>query len=401
MEANATLAQARHEMRERRELRRRSCGLRLLGVGARVKSLEILDVKTLVDFRVLDASVPTEREAWIAQWHAWPEREVMAHPDYVALFTATGQRALCATAGTPAGGALFPFILRPLSLEPWATSDETRSDLTTPYGYGGAFCWGDTTTLSADFWPAFGDWARERGVVNLFARLSLFPEQQIDFDGTVTERQSNVVRTLGLPAEDLWRDYAHKVRKNVSKARRSGLNVEIDEDAARLANFLTIYSATMDRRAARSDYYFSESFFRTLAERLPGQYAFFHVLHQDRIVSTELVLVSATHMYSFLGGTLKDAFDLRPNDLLKHAVIEWGAARGKRAFVLGGGYGADDGIFRYKLSFAPTGAVPFRIGTRIFDASANSELIAARTEWARSLGEDWQVRDDFFPAYRA
>ena len=32
--------------------------------------------------------------------------------------------------------------------------------------------------------------------------------------------------------------------------------------------------------------------------------------------------------------------------------------------VLGGGYGADDGIFRYKRSFAPHGLVPFFVGRR-------------------------------------
>ena len=33
--------------------------------------------------RVLDASVPEERSAWLALWERWPGREVFAHPDYV------------------------------------------------------------------------------------------------------------------------------------------------------------------------------------------------------------------------------------------------------------------------------------------------------------------------------
>ncbi|MCK4783071.1 MAG: hypothetical protein KAV87_04920 [Desulfobacteraceae bacterium] len=36
--------------------------------------------------RVLDASIPDQREKWLRAWHAWPSREVMAHPDYVRLF---------------------------------------------------------------------------------------------------------------------------------------------------------------------------------------------------------------------------------------------------------------------------------------------------------------------------
>ena len=38
--------------------------------------------------------------------------------------------------------------------------------------------------------------------------------------------------------------------------------------------------------------------------------------------------------------------------------------------MLGGGYGADDGIFRYKRSFAPHGLVPFFVGRRVLAAGA-------------------------------
>ena len=80
------------------------------------------------------------------------------------------------------------------------------------------------------------------------------------------------------------------------------------------------------------------------------------MLSEGRVVSTELVFVAAEHVYSFLGGTLTEALELRANDLLKHEIIRWARDAGRKTFVLGGGYGAADGIFRYKLSFAPKGA---------------------------------------------
>jgi hypothetical protein len=59
--------------------------------------------------------------------------------------------------------------------------------------------------------------------------------------------------------------------------------------------------------------------------------------------------------------------------------------------VLGGGYGADDGIFRYKRSFAPRGLVPFFTGSRILEPELYDELTAR-------VGN---TRDGaFFPAYR-
>jgi CelD/BcsL family acetyltransferase involved in cellulose biosynthesis len=115
------------------------------------------------------------------------------------------------------------------------------------------------------------------------------------------------------------------------------------------------------------------------------------VLHGDRVVSSELALVSATSAYSFLGGTREDAFALRPNDLLKVELIRWAKAAGRQRFVLGGGFEADDGIFRYKRSFAPHGLVPFEIGTRVLRPDVYDEL-TRRAGGPREPG--------FFPAYR-
>lgn len=351
-------------------------------------------------FRVLKASEPADARRWLEAWQRWPGKEVSAHPEYVRLFSRAEDRALCATLELDGGGILYPIIQRPLAAEAWSRPGETASDLTTPYGYGGAFVWGTGVAHAETFWDAFDAWARDEGVVTSFARLSLFEEQLLPFRGDVEMRQQNVVRSLALDADAMWRDYAHKVRKNVNRARQSGLRVEVDTEGQRLTEFLDIYAKTMDRRDALSAYRFSSEFFATIVRDLRGSFAFFHVIHGDRIVSTELVLVSDHHVYSFLGGTLEDAFELRPNDLLKHQVIEWARDQGKRAFVLGGGYGSDDGIFRYKASFAPTGVVPFRIGKRVHDDVAVGRLVDDRRAHASRAGTAWEPTLGFFPPYR-
>ncbi len=354
-----------------------------------------------MNVRILDASLPDDRAAWLAAWQAWPGHEVAAHPVYVERFTRDCDRALAVVMeGSDAtGGVLYPFILRPLSAEPWAPPGETRCDVITPYGYGGPWAWGHGREQSEAFWDAWDAWALGEGrVVSAFARLALFPEQLLpDFRGEVLDRMPNVVRSLELDDDALWYDYAHKVRKNVNRARKHGLTCEVDATGARLEEFLAIYERTMDRRKATAGFYFGRAFFEAIIEALPGSYAFFHVLDGDRVVSTELVLASPEVLYSFLGGTEEDAFPMRPNDLLKHEVIRWGRDTGRRSFVLGGGYGAADGIFRYKLAFAPSGEVMFRVGRRIVDAAACEELLAYR----RAHEPDFEPAPDFFPPYRA
>ena len=191
--------------------------------------------------------------------------------------------------------------------------------------------------------------------------------------------------------DEMLMDFEHKVRKNLKKAEASGLEIRIDTAGHDLTDFLRIYRATMDRNHAENEYYFSEDFYRQI-NTMNGHFAYFHVLYQGMVISTELVLMGTDTMYSYLGGTDEEYFAHRPNDFLKYHIIRWGFEHGYRQFVLGGGYGADDGIFRYKKSFAPEGIVRFYTGQAVFDSTGYDALCALRTDLPNS---------GFFPRYRA
>ena len=325
---------------------------------------------------------------WLAHWSAWPEREVWAHPGYVSLYEDESTRALCAAWRSGEGCVLYPFLLRDLRVEPFVVE---ASDTITPYGYGGPFFWGrERDAVARGFWDAFGSWAEGGSVVSEFVRLSLFEDGLLPYPGEREERLVNVVRELEPSADELWMDFEHKVRKNVKKARRSGVRVEFDDEGRRLDDFLRLYGHTLERREAPGRYRFPREFFETIAGRLPGQFVYAHALVGERVVSSELALLSEGAGYSFLGGTDSDAYDLRPNDLLKHELILRLKESGKRRFVLGGGYRPDDGIFRYKRSFAPHGLVPFLVGRRVLEPQLYRELSAR-------LGGG---EPGYFPAYR-
>lgn len=355
-------------------------------------------------FAVWDAADPKGFESWVSHWESWPGREVYAHPEYVCLFSDEASRALCAAWRSDRGCVLYPFLLRDIAAEPFCGEAMTQVfDIVTPYGYGGPFLWGkrDPDDLADRFWSAFSEWAMRQPVVSEFIRFTLFPEDVLDYPGEREERLMNVVRNLDIDGERIWMDYEHKVRKNVNKARRNGVRVEIDLSGERLDEFLNIYSGTMDRRQASKGYYFPRRFFESLRDYLPGQFAYFHALHEGKVVSTELVLVSAESVYSFLGGTDGGAFDLRPNDLLKHEIILWARENGKRRFVLGGGYLPEDGIFKYKKSFSPSGCVPFHVGRRVLDQDLYAILVDRKRQWALGGGREWEPRPGYFPEYRA
>jgi hypothetical protein len=386
-----------------------------------------------MSFTVWHAGDPAERAEWLRAWSEWPEREVFAHPAYAELYETETDRALCAAWRDGASTVLFPLLARAIPLA------ARHCDLSTPYGYGGPFVWGETgdpgnlhrghgqagnpaeatppslphveairnprpqlgaapPSLPLQFWPAYERWTRELGAVSEFVRFNLFPEALLgSYPGEKVCRTMNVVRALDVSPEELWQDFDYKVRKNVKRARLSGIRIVHDPEGARIDDFLRIYRGTMARRHASGTYDFPAEFFRRIQSHLPGCHTWFHAVLEGVTIATELVLLSPHRAYSFLGGTDERYFAQRPNDLLKVAIIEWCRDTGRRAFVLGGGYEPSDGIFRYKLSFAPHGQREFHIGKRILDQDAYAALIASR----RGADPGWQPHPGYFPAYRA
>lgn len=358
-----------------------------------------------VAFHILNYAVPDEKRIWADVWNAWPMREVHAHPGYVGLY-ADGKKchALCAFFESPGGRVLYPFVLRDISLEPyWTVNIGPAWDIVTPYGYGGPFVWGngDFTRIADEFWPHFDAWAAQQCVVSEFVRFALFKENLLPYPSDPKEILQNVVRDLDADQNSIWMDFKHKVRKNVKRAQSNDIIIELDTTGKRFDDFFQIYNSTMDRRKADKAYYFNRSYFDAIHHDLVGNFIYFHAIHEGKVISTELILLSDQNVYSFLGGTDITSFSLRPNDLLKYEIIIWAKKHGKKRFILGGGYQPGDGIYEYKFSFAPNGSIPFFVGHRILLKDLYDKLITNRSLLAESQGIEWFPRPDYFPQYRA
>ncbi len=263
-------------------------------------------------------------------------------------------------------------------------------DLSTPYGYGGFWFEGVNRSRVEEEYLTF---CREAGYISEFVRFHLYSNYQDVFQGELEHRTHNIVRDLTPSMEEILHDFEYKVRKNLKRAESVGLKVEIDTSGRRLLEFLEIYQGTMQRNNAKDSFRYPREFFDRL-NLMQGNYVYLHALHDDKVISTELVLYGSENCYSFLGGTDSRYFAFRPNDFLKYEIIKWAREKKLKRFILGGGYGADDGIYQFKKSFAPQGSVDFYIGKRIFDQSKYNKLLEIRKEGGSEL--DTQ----FFPLYR-
>lgn len=269
---------------------------------------------------------------------------------------------------------------------------EKYYDIITPYGYGGF--WGDIKDYE-QLYQEYNNYCRSNDYICEFVRFELFSDAYKFYDGKIESQSHNVIRNLKNPVEEIWMEFKQKVRKNVKRAIKNNLEILVENTDEHLQDFLNIYYSTMERCDADTKFYFSDKFFESLIS-MKENIMFFYVLSKGKVISTELVIYGAENAYSYLGGTYKEYFELRPNDFLKFEIIKWAHDRGLKNFVLGGGYGHDDGIFQYKSCFAPKGIYDFYIGKKIFDLDKYNELCGIR---GISVAME-SLDTGFFPKYR-
>lgn len=345
-----------------------------------------------VPLQILHASDPDARHEWLDAWERLG-REPFAHPGFMELLAdRDGKSVLLLDIEKDTG---LPLVIRTVGQRPGALP--TR-DAISPYGYGGPF--GGNKESRASLLREAVDWARNERLASVFLRLSLgVVTQQQSADYTVLESGPNVRVDLRRSFDQVWMAFDPKVRKNAKKAERNGCQVEVLPGRGRPREFVQVYHSTLSRREARAQYWYGDEFFDGL-EETGVEVEYYIVRDKDaRIVSVEAVLISDENYYSFLGGTLADAFALAPNDLLKCEIVRRAIARQRKYFVLGGGPtgSVDDGVFRYKRSFARTGVTPFLTLRSITSREEFARLVASRME-----DVDWETECSRpgFPRYR-
>lgn len=337
----------------------------------------------MTDLDAWSGSVPAERAEWLSALQDWSDAPPAAFPSYLELLAPAGAELVLLHRRTASRTTVMPLALRRIP------DGDGLLDAVGPYGYGSAF----STTGGADpaFWAAAAEWARDRGLVSVVARLPVAGSVHVEWPFDRHEVGHNVVRSV-VGWDDYWQDVDRKVRKNVRRATTAELHVEQVPARDGLDDFMRLYLGTMSRREASDSFRLDHDSVGLLLEELGPRATLFFAAQGGRRVSTEIVLREAGTLYSFLGGTDEADFELRPNDLLKCEIVRWAHDEGLQQFVLGGGIGgAEDGIFRYKRAFAPSGVVPFAIGEWVLDRAAYDDLVA-RVGGAPSTG---------WPRYRA
>ena len=286
---------------------------------------------------------------------------------------------------------IMPFHLREIEYH-----DTTKYyDVISTYGYSGPL-FNDTVTDTSikQFWSKVDEWYAQNNIVSEFIRFNL-GNNHLYYSGTCNPTLLNIKGNL-LEPNTQWENYDRKVRKNVNKAIKHGLRIDIyyrNITPIIFEHFYNIYIETMDRANASKEYYFSKQKIESFIGSLKDNCAIAIAYKESTPIASELVLLSKSNMYSFLGGTRSDYFKLRPNDLLKDKLINWAYTNGFKHDILGGGYGSNDGIYNFKKTFFPNDVAIFYTGRKIVNKNIYNQL-------SNITEETPNTNDTFFPLYR-
>lgn len=297
----------------------------------------------------------------------------------------------------------------------WQIPLEIRSDLpnhrdaVTPYGYGGIYA--DPTLTLEEVQNAWRDSMHiltEAGVVAVFLRFA--PFLAVDYSrfsglpGLEIEHTSDTITVPLTDAESAWSGLRGRARTAIRKAQARGFHGAVQlakaSDLVDLSPFRALYSSTMQRVDASSNYYFGDQYYRTLIETNDDSVFLAQVRDLNgNVVAASLIFHDGDIAHYHLSGSDSEAARHGVNNLLIWSIIKWAIEHGLSAVHLGGGTRPGDSLFRFKDSFGGQ-LSEFWVGRAVIKPDAYSELVEAHAVSSR-CDKTELIRSGYFPAYRA
>lgn len=299
--------------------------------------------------------------------------------------------------------AAFPFLLRPIKDLP-GIPESSYFDATSVYGYAGPITSLDNRDeeFKRRFQEGLLEQLSELDIVSFFSRLN--PLFQTDWLleglGDTVEVGPTVSIDLSNSKAEISRQMSTNHRRDMRKARHSGVAVIEDRKWDYLESFIESYYQTMSRKKAEKYYFFAEDYYHSLRRSLNDSARLFVAQSEsNEIVSSAIIFATGTTLQYHLGATPTKHLGISALKLILEEVTFWGKSNGYRRFHLGGGLGAvEDSLFRFKAGFSGA-RHEFKIYKLIISKERYIELVRKRNDDSRHD----RVSDDtasYFPEYR-
>jgi predicted N-acyltransferase len=351
----------------------------------------------MANFEVLSSEDGLKWNAYL-QKLSLEQRDIYFTPEYYQIYEDFGfGKSQCFVYQTQEGIVLYPFLLNSVNKFGY-NLDSEYYDIQGVYGYNGVLTNSESSIFQKAFFNCFDEYCRQNNIIAEFLRINPILQNPLrlrtNFE-LIHDRDNVFVNLLN---DNLFEtEYEYSTRKNIRKANKIGLTYKAisgnELNGNDLDIFCEIYTHTMKRNNADEFYCFDSSFFKRISTQLKNRALFVFAILDGKVIACELVLLGSEIAYSFLGGTLSDSYQYRPNDFMKHQTINLLKSMGFTRFLLGGG---PEGVFRYKKSFSINGVIPFYIGKKIHNPEIYDEVVK---QWCEINSEKIEKYKNFLLKY--
>ncbi|RDV28842.1 GNAT family N-acetyltransferase [Lysinibacillus capsici] len=304
-------------------------------------------------FKIFDLS---REDEWKKQLDLIPDqfKDIYYSPAYYKTWKEHEQaEPLCVYAEKEGVKLLYPFFKKEIQ---GYNLKEKYYDIQSAYGYGGVISNTKeiSQTLLVDFNKKFDGWCKDSNIVAEFIRENPFlnNKEQYIRDVSYILVRKNVYADLTNKVDF---DFINKnAYRNIKKALKYGLIVEIDSNCDNIEDFQRLYTKTFQRLNMSNFYNFQENYFQKLKPLLGNKVKLLNIRYEEGIIASIVLLEDSNKATYHLGASDFNYAKYFPNDLLFHTMIEYSIANNINYLSFGGGTTNDeqDSLLRFKRKYS-------------------------------------------------
>ena len=167
-------------------------------------------------------------------------------------------------------------------------------------------------------------WPQEWGFSSIFEDLKY----------EATSSYNVYVVPLNGPSSDLWSKMHPNKRRNVKKAELAGVRVECGRTAQDFQSFLGMLKAAALRANFDPRISEIEELWKEFSPK--GSARIFLSKWKDRDVASTFIITHGDTAYARAAGSVEDAWEVRPNDIVHWKAMEWACEQGYSWYSMGG-----------------------------------------------------------------
>lgn len=301
--------------------------------------------------------------------------------------------------------AALPFLKRPIC-EVEGLEGSPYYDASSAYGYPGPISSineNDPSSLAFSklFQNDLSNFFNQDSIISFFCRFHPISPNTWLLNGLfdIESAGKTVAIDLNLSDQEQLQQLSNSLKRNIRKAKKSGIQIEQDSNLQSIEVFMKIYYETMDRVAASPLYFFPEEYFKHLRDTLNKSARLFISKLGNEIMSASLFLASNKHIHYHLSGTSTEYLKCNANEYLLDEVRLWSKNNGYSWLHLGGGYHAKGGsLFDFKARFSKIRFV-YYTGRAVIKPDIYSSLNKQRDRWLKNKEHNGKD-SSYFPQYR-